>query len=198
MKKLQQWLAECYHDFRVQTGSLYVLDFAQLVLFTEEQFLRSNLRDSTVHGTGIRPINSQATGRLRGPPILVQIVAVTEFVRRNKPRVHRLKLSDGHIIVHAVAYASTLGHNLSFYNLHLGYKVSSSYQHSSQHYMLTRSIDAAHALACRVRRDCPTGAYNRIIGRDVPRGGGEDHNAHQIYPLMYMLSEMCNFMFTVP
>ena len=105
MKKLQQWLAECYHDFRVQTGSLYVLDFAQLVLFTEEQFLRSNLRDSTVHGTGIRPINSQATGRLRGPPILVQIVAVTEFVRRNKPRVHRLKLSDGHIIVHAVCYS---------------------------------------------------------------------------------------------
>ncbi len=180
MKKLQQWLAECYHDFRIQTGSSYVLDYAQLVLFTEQQFLRSNLRDSTVHGTGVKPIHSQATGRLMGPPLLVQIVAVSEFMRPKKPRVHRLKLSDGNTLVHAVAYASVLGHNLSFYNLHLGYKVSESYQHPSQDHMLTRNIDAAHALAYRERRHCPTSAYNCIAGRNVPRGGGKDRNAHQM------------------
>ena len=113
------------------------LDYEQLVLFTKQEILRSNLRRSAVAGTGLRLLvaNPRATGRLIGPPLLVQIVSVTEIIRPNRPRVHKLKLTDGDNSINAIACVSSLGHNLSFYNLHIGYKVSQSHRYPSQHHI---------------------------------------------------------------
>lgn len=97
-----------------------MLDYEELMLFTEEQILRSNLVHSAVDGTGIRPVNSRATGRLLGLPLLVQVVAVTEIIRPHKPRIHKLKLSDGDNIINAVAFTASLNCNLGFYDLQLG------------------------------------------------------------------------------
>ena len=69
MKKLQQWLAECYHDFRIQTGSSYVLDYAQLVLFTEQQFLRSWLGLTNKPCTRLSPIEMAKYRCLENPNV---------------------------------------------------------------------------------------------------------------------------------
>ncbi|KJA19252.1 hypothetical protein HYPSUDRAFT_204807 [Hypholoma sublateritium FD-334 SS-4] len=118
-----EWLAECYRDFRLRLGGCDMLDYQELMLFTEEQILRSNLAHSAVNGTGIGPVSLRAGGRLLGLPLLVQVVAVTEIIRPNKPLIHKLKLSDGDSIFNAVAFGASINNNIGFYDLRLGYKV---------------------------------------------------------------------------
>lgn len=45
----------------------------------KEQLLESDLADSMLSGTGLDGGISQATTKLHGPPVLVQIVAITEI-----------------------------------------------------------------------------------------------------------------------
>lgn len=104
------------------------------------------------------PISSQGTGRLSGPPPLVQIVAVTEIVHPPKSRLYKLKLSDGERVVSAVAYAPSASSNLGFYDLQLGYKVCRSHSIPTNFVMKFCEIDAAQMPASTKRRDCPAGA----------------------------------------
>lgn len=110
-----------------------VIDYTQLLLFTTEQILESDLADSTVRGTGFGPetfTQTTAIGCLQGPPFLVQVVAFTEVIRPRKPRGFKLKLSDGENVVDAFAnvQAAHLSEShdglLDFDSLELGYKVS--------------------------------------------------------------------------
>lgn len=112
------------------------LDYAQLIQFTEEQLLGSNLAHSTVHGTGFGPISSWTTGRLQGPPLMVQVLAVTQTVQLHKLRMHKLKLSDGESVVNAVAFAPCSNCNLGLYYFQRGYnKVSQSHLHPGRRCM---------------------------------------------------------------
>lgn len=122
----QEWLAECYHWVKVKEKleGRKVLNYGQLVLFTMEQILASDLAHSTARGTGFGPASSRISGRLQGPPLLVQVVAFTEVVRPYKPRIFKLRLSDGESIVDAIAIAPSPRQKFSFDNLQLGYKVS--------------------------------------------------------------------------
>lgn len=122
----QEWLAECYRWVRLKerTNDGDMLDYAQLIKFTTEQILGSNLADSTAHGTGFGPAILPTTGYLQGLPLLVQIVSFTEVIRPHKSRAFKLKLSDGEKVVDAVALAPASGYNFDFHHLQLGYKVS--------------------------------------------------------------------------
>ncbi len=66
-------------------------------------------------------------GNLSGPPLLVQIVAVTEVLRPRKSRLYKLTLWDGLRVIKAMAIAPTPHCKLGFYDFDLGYKVSKSY-----------------------------------------------------------------------
>lgn len=83
----------------------------------------SNLKDSTIRGTGFDPL--QATGHLRGPDLLVQVMAFTEIAQPHKRRVFKFQLSDGEFVVDAFACAP---HScaLDFDKFRLGCKVSLS------------------------------------------------------------------------
>lgn len=128
---------------RIGDGIMQDYAAAQLMLLIEEQLVESNLKHSTVHGTGFGPVNERTTGRLPSPLLLVQVVAVSEIVRPHKPRAYKLRLSDGGAVVTAVAFSPSSNHSLSFYDLQLGYKVSQSYLHLGQHCILFYGTDAA-------------------------------------------------------
>ena len=103
-----------------------VLDYDQLVIATKEQILGSDLKDSTVHGTGFGFVISHTSEAryLQGPPLLVQVTAFTEVVRPHKPRELHLKLSDGDKVVNAVSNGISSGCSLNFDDIHIGFKVS--------------------------------------------------------------------------
>ena len=118
------------------------MDYARTVVAIEEQILGSDLADSTVHGTGFGHNNSQAAeGYLQGPPLLVQAIAFTEIVRPHKPRVFKLKLSDGDKVrdASAIAWQVSASHSLDFNDIQLGFKVSLSYQDINE-YSLEKHI----------------------------------------------------------
>lgn len=109
------------------------INYPQLLLFTMEQILHSDLAHSTVRGTGFGPevfTRTTATRYLQGPPLLVQVVALTEVIRPHKPWGFKFKLSDGENVVNAFAnvQAAHLSEShdglLDFDSLELGYKVS--------------------------------------------------------------------------
>ncbi|KAF9485165.1 hypothetical protein BDN70DRAFT_796385 [Pholiota conissans] len=54
-------------------------DFPQFIEYVKVQLLESDLADSMSKGTGLRPNIVRATEDLKGPPILVQIIAMTEI-----------------------------------------------------------------------------------------------------------------------
>lgn len=59
--KLKQWLAECYDWFCDKHNVPRVnglIDFAELRRNVREQFILSNLEDSTIHGTGFGATSS--------------------------------------------------------------------------------------------------------------------------------------------
>lgn len=104
-----------------------IIDYDQLVVATKEQILGSDLRDSTVHGTGFCPeLENSHTSEamyLQGPPLLVQVIEFTEVVRPHKSRSFSLKLSDGNKIADAFSTGLASGCNLNFNDMHLGFKV---------------------------------------------------------------------------
>ncbi len=55
---------------------------------------------------------------------MVQIVAVTEIIRKSRARVYKLRLSDGADVVRALVSSPSPDTSLGFYDYPLGYKVS--------------------------------------------------------------------------
>lgn len=93
-----------------------------------EQILESDLKDSTVHGTGFGLAQPAMAGNLLGPPLLVQVVALTEVSRPHKPRGLKFRLSDGDRVIDAFANAVRSSGDLDFNRLNLGSKVSKKNQ----------------------------------------------------------------------
>ncbi|KAH9994877.1 DUF1767-domain-containing protein [Russula vinacea] len=76
----ENWLSQCYawvveeHNFNPAT------DIGRIKEQVESQLLMSDLTDSMVHGTGLpQDLAGLQKGVLSGPPILVQIMALTEI-----------------------------------------------------------------------------------------------------------------------
>ena len=107
------------------------MDYERLVVAIKEQILGSDLADSTLHGTGFGSNIAQVLdGYLQGPPLLVQVIAITEVDRPLKPRVFKLKLSDGDKVREAFTLAQiALSQCLNFENIPLGFKVSTLHYH---------------------------------------------------------------------
>lgn len=84
------------------------------------------MKDSTVHGTGfgLAPWQLGVAGNILGPPLLVQVVALTEVARPHKPRGLKFKLSDGERVIDAYANAALSSGDLDFNSIELGSKVS--------------------------------------------------------------------------
>ncbi|KAF9073466.1 hypothetical protein BDP27DRAFT_1216074 [Rhodocollybia butyracea] len=76
-----EWLQACY-DWVISEKNLNpVTDMQQIIQEVENQLLESDLRDSMLHGTGIPhdiADSNTAHCKLTGPPILVQIEAITD------------------------------------------------------------------------------------------------------------------------
>ena len=124
--KLKQWLAECYerfcdkHNIPEENG---FINFAELRRNVREQYLLSNLEDSTIHGTGFSTTSSPTTGHLQGRPLLVQVVACKEFIAPSGQRTFNFRLSDGETISEAIAHAASHRSSLNFHRFELGFKV---------------------------------------------------------------------------
>ena len=99
------------------------MNYEQFIIAIIQQFLGSDLSDSTIRGTGFGREIFPTTGRLQGPAVLVQVVAVTEIVRLRKARIMKFTLSDGEREIAAVARMSPHS-RLDFDAFELGYKVS--------------------------------------------------------------------------
>ncbi|KAF8183962.1 hypothetical protein BJ912DRAFT_975749 [Pholiota molesta] len=74
-----EWLDGCCEWLIDDQNLSPVTAFPQFVERVKEQLLESDLADSMSKGTGFNPNITQATEDLQGPPILVQIVAMTEI-----------------------------------------------------------------------------------------------------------------------
>ncbi len=102
---------------------LGVLNYKQFIIAIFHQIRGSDLSCSTIRGTGFGREIFPTTGRLQGPTVLVQVVAVTEIVRPRKARIFKFTLSDGEREIEAVARMSPHC-SLNFDTFALGYKVS--------------------------------------------------------------------------
>ncbi|KAJ3907915.1 hypothetical protein F5879DRAFT_986090 [Lentinula edodes] len=76
-----EWLQACYDWIVTEKNMNPATDMQRIIEEVEVQLLESDLRDSMLHGTGI-PNNvaniNTAYSKLTGPPILVQIEAITD------------------------------------------------------------------------------------------------------------------------
>ncbi|KJA26411.1 hypothetical protein HYPSUDRAFT_199138 [Hypholoma sublateritium FD-334 SS-4] len=73
------WLQGCYEWLVNEQNISPVTAFPQFMDRVKEQLLESDLADSMLAGTGLRPGIKQATEKLQGAPLLVQIVRITEI-----------------------------------------------------------------------------------------------------------------------
>jgi RecQ-mediated genome instability protein 1 len=75
-----EWLTECY-NWIIGTHSLSIEnDLALILEHVEMQLLNSDLRDSTLPGTGLpADVSAWQKNHLRGPGVLVEVVALTEI-----------------------------------------------------------------------------------------------------------------------
>ena len=74
----QEWLNDCCEWL---IGNQHIDPLTSFPEFTDQvkgQLLESDLRDSMMHGTGLDVHVDKFTGNLKGPPILVQIIAITD------------------------------------------------------------------------------------------------------------------------
>jgi RecQ-mediated genome instability protein 1 len=76
----QGWLQQCYAWVIEEHNLNPATDMGRIKEHVESQLLMSDLTDSMIHGSGL-PDNlaSLQKGSLSGPPILVQIMALTEI-----------------------------------------------------------------------------------------------------------------------
>ncbi|KDR78871.1 hypothetical protein GALMADRAFT_137857 [Galerina marginata CBS 339.88] len=74
-----EWLEGCTQWLEDDQGLSPVNDFPEFMERVKGQLLESDLLDSMLHGTGLDPHITRMNGNLRGPPVLVQIIAVTEI-----------------------------------------------------------------------------------------------------------------------
>lgn len=123
---IQEWLGLCcrwIYDTSHRTQGLEGLNYRQFLKSIIYQILGSNLSDSTIRGTGFGREILPTVGNLQGPPLLVQVVGMTEITQLRKPKVIKFRLSDGEREVEAVARVP-LNCNFDFGTFDLGYKVS--------------------------------------------------------------------------
>lgn len=142
----------------------------QLLVFTKQQILQSDLTDSTVRGTGFGPetfTRMTATGYLQGPPLLVQVVALTEVIRPHKPRGFKFKLSDGHKVVDAFANAPLSNNSfVGFDSLELGCKVSGLFM-SPKRLDRAQRIDISYKSSPSRWGTYPPTTHFYVVGRKV-------------------------------
>jgi RecQ-mediated genome instability protein 1 len=76
----QNWLSQCYAWVVEEHNLNPATDMGRIKEQVESQLLMSDLTDSMVHGTGL-PHNIAGLQKsvLSGPPILVQVIALTEI-----------------------------------------------------------------------------------------------------------------------
>ncbi|OCH94365.1 hypothetical protein OBBRIDRAFT_823487 [Obba rivulosa] len=75
-----QWLDECYAWIEGEFRLNPITQFDDIVEHINSQLLQSDLRDSTIAGTGLPPnVTEEDDIVLTGPPVLVEIVAITEI-----------------------------------------------------------------------------------------------------------------------
>jgi RecQ-mediated genome instability protein 1 len=77
---LQNWLQQCYTWVIEEHGLNPATDMAKIMELVESQLLMSDLTDSMVAGSGLpHDVPTLHKGSLPGPPVLVQILALTEI-----------------------------------------------------------------------------------------------------------------------
>ena len=75
----QEWLDGCC-EWLIQDQHIDpVTSFLEFMDKVQDQLLESDLHDSMLHGTGLDVHIGRFTGNLRGPPVLVQIIAISEI-----------------------------------------------------------------------------------------------------------------------
>ncbi|KAI9440019.1 hypothetical protein H4582DRAFT_1812909, partial [Lactarius indigo] len=78
--KPSNWLQQCYTWVIGEHGLNPATDMAKIMEHVESQLLMSDLTDSMVSGSGLlHDLPSLRKGALSGPPVLVQILALTEI-----------------------------------------------------------------------------------------------------------------------
>ena len=136
---VQEWLGLCCRWIynaacRRLRGRVGHISYPRLLRRIIRQILGSDLSDSTIEGTGFRQENLPVTGYLQGPPRLVQVIEMTEIVQSRKPRMIKLKLSDGDIKLDAIV-SVPFNCRFDFSRFPLGYKVSCrGMQNPTQHH----------------------------------------------------------------
>ncbi|KAF8907305.1 hypothetical protein CPB84DRAFT_300216 [Gymnopilus junonius] len=73
-----EWLEGCVQWLEDDQKLSPVNNFPEFIKQVEVQLIESDLVDSMQHGTGLDPNISRFTGNLLGPPVMVQIMAITE------------------------------------------------------------------------------------------------------------------------
>ncbi|CAA7266958.1 unnamed protein product [Cyclocybe aegerita] len=74
-----EWLEGCCQWVIEDQNISPTIAFADFMEAVKNQLILSDLRDSMLEGTGLDDHIGQYTGPLHGPPVLVQIVAITEI-----------------------------------------------------------------------------------------------------------------------
>jgi len=75
----QEWLEGCSQWLEEDQHVSPITAFPEFIERVKGQLLESDLVDSMSHGTGLDTNTPKMTGHLRGPPVLVQITAITEI-----------------------------------------------------------------------------------------------------------------------
>jgi RecQ mediated genome instability protein len=75
----QEWLDGCCEWLKRDQHIDPLTSFPEFVDGVKSQLLQSGLHDSMMHGTGLDVHINRFTGNLKGPPVLVQITAISDI-----------------------------------------------------------------------------------------------------------------------